>query len=102
MDPEYTAKHFSLSLPHKEGQDNVTNLLRHLANQLDKDSITDISDIVFHNESDDDGVSWPNFTVYYDLRIQHKILRTLPATGRGAGQCTDASQTFLTLYSTMS
>jgi len=66
MDPEYASKHFSLSLPHKKGQDNVPNLLRHLANQLEAGKVTDISDIVFHNESDDDGVSWPSFTVYYD------------------------------------
>jgi len=65
MGERYTINHFSLSLGRGEGQDNVAALLRHLANQLDEDSVTDISDIVFHNEVDEDGNFRPHFTVYY-------------------------------------
>jgi len=63
---EYTCKHFSIALPQGNGQANVPNLLRHLADALDRDTLhADILDIVFRDEIDVNGQSSPSFTVYY-------------------------------------
>lgn len=63
---EYTCKHFSISLPQGSGQANVPNLLRHLAETLEKDTPNaDVLDIVFRDEIDLSGQSIPSFTVYY-------------------------------------
>jgi hypothetical protein len=62
----YSAKHFSLSLPKGEGQDDVSALLRHLAKNLDEMKGIEILDIVFHGKTDGEGEDWPTFTVYYD------------------------------------
>lgn len=67
MDESYKVYHFGLALPSGEGQDNVPDLLRHLAGTLDKmDENIEILDIVFSNEIDSDGNDSPSFTVYYD------------------------------------
>ncbi|MDB5168993.1 MAG: hypothetical protein JWO41_349 [Candidatus Saccharibacteria bacterium] len=65
----YPAKHFSLSLPRGEGQDNIPELLKQLAKELEAVDGMEVMDIVFRNEIDEDGVDWPSFTVYLnDLR----------------------------------
>lgn len=62
----YDCQHFSLSLPKGRGQESIPNLLRHLANTLEKEGSIEVMDIVFHNEEiDENGVEWPNFTVYF-------------------------------------
>lgn len=66
MNEEHVVKHFSLSLPIGPDQDNVSDLLRYLAKELEKlDKKVEILDIVFHDEIDQDGKNWPSFTVYY-------------------------------------
>lgn len=65
VDEEYTCYHFSINLRAGDGQDNVPNLLRHLANSLEKHEYESIQDIVFHNEIDEDGEDYPSFTAYY-------------------------------------
>ncbi len=63
---EYTAKHFALSLPKGDNQDDVPRLLVHLSETLTKEfPDADIMDIAFHDEIDDDGKSWPSFSIYY-------------------------------------
>ena len=62
---EFTILHFALSLPKGEGQNDIAALLRHLANNIEEIKNIEVSDIVFHNEIDDDGQDWPHFTVYY-------------------------------------
>lgn len=62
---EYTCYHFSVSLPAGEGQDNVPNLLKHLAATLEDYDYESIQDVVFHDETDERGESYPSFTVYY-------------------------------------
>lgn len=58
--------HFSLSLPKGMGQDNIPNLLRHLANTLEEEGVREIMDIVFHNdELDENGIPHPHCTVYF-------------------------------------
>lgn len=61
---EYNCNHFSLALPAGEDQDNVPKLLEHLANEL-KSRTVEIMDIVFRDESDENGNPYPSFTVYY-------------------------------------
>lgn len=62
----HTTKHFSLSLPQGEGQDNIPDLLRHLAKTIEDEQTINIRDIVFHNEIDSEGNEWPHFTIYYN------------------------------------
>jgi hypothetical protein len=65
---EYTILHFSLTLPKGEGQSDIAALLRHLANKIEEVKNINVSDIVFHNEIDDDGQDRPHFTVYYSKK----------------------------------
>lgn len=62
----YDCQHFSIALPKGRGQDNIPNLLRHLANALEAEGSIEVMDLVFHgNESDENGEEWPTFTVYF-------------------------------------
>lgn len=66
MIDQHEIRHFSLSLPAGGGQDNVPKLLMHLAETIQlSETKLDVQDIVFHDEQDEDGNSWPSFTVYY-------------------------------------
>jgi len=66
MKKHYTVNHFSLNLPVGKGQDNVSNLLRHLASTIEAEGEPiEVQDIVFHNDVDQDGNDLPVFTVYY-------------------------------------
>jgi hypothetical protein len=62
----YDCQHFSIALPKGRGQNSIPNLLRHLANALEEEGSIEVMDIVFHNEeTDDNAIDWPNFTVYF-------------------------------------
>ncbi|MEU4579391.1 hypothetical protein ACBI99_13770 [Nonomuraea sp. ATR24] len=63
---ELQTRHFSLNNPAGEEQGDVPMLLRRLAGTLEEMGPIDIRDVVFHNDMDDDGASWPFVTVYYD------------------------------------
>ena len=69
MKEHYECYSFSLSLPAGEGQNNIANLLNHLAKTLKHDYPgIEIQDIVFSNdEIDDNNIELPNFTIYYRL-----------------------------------
>ncbi|MEO3874414.1 hypothetical protein ABGB18_36950 [Nonomuraea sp. B12E4] len=62
----FQARHFSLNNPRGEEQDNVPNLLRRLASTIEGMGKIEIRDLVFHNDTDDDGDPWPFVTIYFD------------------------------------
>lgn len=61
----YTCKHFSLSLPENIKGQSVIELLRHLADTLQNENVTEVMDIIFHIETNDEGAEIPFVTVYY-------------------------------------
>lgn len=69
MSEHHSCYNFSLGLPAGEAQDNVSILLKHLAKSLDNMAEKiEIQDIVFSNkETDENGLGWPHFTIYYHL-----------------------------------
>lgn len=60
----YNTEFFALSLPQGNNQNDVVALLRHLADDLEKERDLIVRDLVFHKPIDDDGNFWPSFTVY--------------------------------------
>lgn len=58
-------RHFSQSNPAGQGQGDVPALLRSLAGSIEQLEDVEVQDIVFHNETDDEGRSYPTMTVYF-------------------------------------
>jgi hypothetical protein len=67
--PEQTAMyHFTVSPPRGPGQDDVSTLLRQVADTLDALGAVTVHDITFHVDMTEDG-SWPLMSVYYEVEI---------------------------------
>ncbi|MEV4124665.1 hypothetical protein [Nocardia sp. NPDC049707] len=67
MIAKYHSFHFSQANPQGEGQANVPNLLRTVADSLEELGDVSVSDLVLHSETTADG-EWPSITVYYQER----------------------------------
>src|SRR5690242_12643128 len=67
--PEQTAMyHFTVSPPRGPGQDDVSTLLRQVADTLDALGAVTVHDITFHVDMTEDG-SWPLMSVYYEVDV---------------------------------
>ncbi|NUR85158.1 MAG: hypothetical protein HOY71_13825 [Nonomuraea sp.] len=62
----FQTQHFSLNNPQGDGQDDVPTLLHRLAATLEEMGDIEIRDLVFHQDTDEEGDPWPFVTVYYD------------------------------------
>ncbi|KAB1932607.1 hypothetical protein F8271_25155 [Micromonospora sp. ALFpr18c] len=65
---DWTCNYFLLSLPAGEDQGSVPNLLRHLAQSIEKlheGAGAEILGITYSDDEVNDYGTWPNMTVYY-------------------------------------
>jgi len=82
----WTARHFSQSNPPGEGQEDVSALLRQVADSIIGLGTAEIQDIVFHNEVDAQGDAWPSMTVYFHDADDHDPgAPSATVTGRATG-----------------
>lgn len=63
---QWTMSHFSQANPKGPEQDDVGALLERVAESIRSlGRGLRVADVTFHNETDDEGNSWPTMTVYY-------------------------------------
>lgn len=65
----YTEFHFSQANPKGAGQESVPELLRRVADTIDRLGDVGISDLILHPALTQDGDERPSITVYYHDRV---------------------------------
>ncbi len=73
MEEGFWIKTFSQSQPIGSEQANIPELLRRVSESIEKLGDIEVMDIIFHNEVDSDGMSYPHLSVYYHSKDDHEL-----------------------------